>query len=294
MAIDATRIFVGTVTVTPPFFDVLQVPIVRGRNFDDRDGAPGLETVIVNDRLAQQFFRDEDPIGKRLRFTRRDVAPGQSVDVWRTIVGVVPLIKQASALDGYVNAVVYIPYRQETPATASLLVRSSLPPGQVMDTVRQAVQAMDPDQPVLRIRTVAELMAGSRWWQRTWGGLFSILAGIALLLSAIGLYAVTAYSVSQRTKEIGVRIALGAERRQVHWMILKSGLVRLAVGLSIGLAAGIVLTRAVSRGFIDVSTSHQATFVAIAVVLSAVSIGACLLPVRRATRIDPVAALRVD
>lgn len=290
----AAQVFVGTVTVTPRYFDVLGVSVRRGRGFDDHDGAPGMATVIVNDLLASRFFPGQNPIGKRLRFTRRDAPPGRSVESWRTVVGVVPLIKQGSALDRYVNSVVYIPYRQETPASASLLLRTRLAPAQVMDAVRRAVRAIDPDQPVLRIQTMAELMAGARWWQRTWGTLFAILAGIALLLSAIGLYAVTACSVSQRTHEIAVRVALGARRGELLWMILRAGVLRLALGLTIGLVAGMALTRAVSRGIMDVSTSHGVTFAAIVTLLSAVSILACLLPGRRATSIDPVAALRIE
>ena len=291
---DRAPVFVGTVTITPGFFDVLEVPLHRGRHFDDRDGAPGAETVIINERLAARFFAGEDPIGKRLRFTRRGARAGEPADRWRTVVGVVPLIKQGSEFDGYINAVVYVPYRQETPAAASLVLRSALPPASVMDAVRRAVQAMDPDQPVLSVQTVADRLAATRWWQRTWGGLFAILSGIALVLCAVGLYAVTAHAVTQRTQEIGVRIALGAQNRQVLWMILRSGLVRLAAGLTIGLIAGAGLARALSRGLMDVSTGHTLTVVAIVTLLSVVSIAACVLPVRRATRVDPVAALRAE
>jgi putative ABC transport system permease protein len=292
---DSRPVFVGTVTIGPGFFEVLGVPLLRGRRFHDRDGAPGSEAVIINERLAAAFFPGEDPIGRRLRFTRRDAAPGQPTDVWRTIVGIVPLVKHGSPQDGYTNAVVYIPYRQETPPAASLLVRSSLPPDSVMDAVRREVQSVDPDQPVLSIQTLSQVLAQNRWWWRTWGRMFGVFAGIALVLSAIGLYAVIAYSVTQRTHEIGVRMALGAQRPAVCWMFLRRALAQLAIGLTLGIAGALVLSQVLWRGgMILVAPGDALTYVAIAMLLSVVSTAATLVPARRASRIDPMAALRAE
>ena len=238
---DWRPLFVGTVTVTPRFFDALGVPVVRGRQFQSRDGVPGTETVIINERLAAQYFSGQEPLGRRIRFTTRDRSSGPS-DPWRTIVGVVPTIKHGSPQDGYENAVVYIPYRQETPGTASLLIRSPLAPQSLMDTVRREVQAIDPDQPVWSIQTLSQVLAETRWWWRTWGTMFSVFALIGLLLSAVGLYAVIAYSVAQRTQEIGVRMALGAQRATVCWMVLKRAVAQLAIGLTLGLSGAFVLS----------------------------------------------------
>jgi predicted permease len=287
----ATPVYVSTVTITPRFFEVVDVPLVRGRSFHDGDGAPGSETVVINEDLAARFFPGEDPIGRRLRFTERQPAPGKPPDVWRTIVGISGRILHGSSLDLYLNAVVYIPYRQESPAAASLLVRSSLPPGSVMDGVRREVQAIDRDQPIYTIQTLEQLLAQDRWWYRTWGGMFGIFAVIALVLSSVGLYAVMAYSVTQRTQEIGVRMAVGAQPWQVSWLILKRGLVQLAMGLTLGLGGALALSRVLRIGIMP---ADPATFAAVTMLLTGVSIAACLVPARRATRVDPVVALRAD
>jgi putative ABC transport system permease protein len=286
--------FVGTVTVSPRFFDALGVRLVRGRAFEEHDGSPGSETVIINDRLAGQFFPGEDPVGRRLRFTQRQPVPGKPTDVWRTIVGVSPLIKQGSPSDRYVNAVVYIPLRQETPSSASLLVRSTLPTASVMDAVRREVQRIDPDQPVFTIQTVTQVLAADRWWQRTWGMTFGLLAAIGLLLSSVGLYAVMASAVAARTQEIGVRLALGAQRRQVWWLVLRRGLVQVAIGTTIGLAGSLILRRLLPGGIEGISSHDPVAIGAILVILSAVCLAACVQPARRATRVDPVIALRAE
>ena len=291
---DARPVFVGTVTISPTFFDVVGASLVRGRLFERRDGAAGVDTVIINERLAAQFFPDQDPLGRRLRFVQRDGRAASPAPVWRTIVGICPSIKHGSPEDGYVNAVVYIPYRQETPAAASLLVRSTLPPGSVMDAVRREVQAIDRDQPVFSIQTVAQVLAADRWWWRTWGTMFAICAAIALVLSSVGLYAVVAYSVTQRTQEIGVRMAVGAQRWQVSWMILKLGLMQVAIAAPIGLAGTWALSRVMRRGLLTITQHTPATLIAITMLLASVSIVACLVPARRATRVDPVVALRAE
>jgi putative ABC transport system permease protein len=292
---DRQPLEVGTVTITPGFFNVLGVTLLRGRNFQGTDGAPGTETVIINERLAAHCFPGEDPIGRRLRFVPRDWASSQQRDVWRTVVGIVPTIKHGSPQDGYENAVVYIPYRQETPAAISLLVRSALPPESIMDAVRREVQAIDPDQPVWSMQTLSQVLAETRWWWRTWGAMFGAFAVIALVLSAVGLYAVIAYSVTQRTQEIGVRMALGAQRLAVCWLVLRRALAQLAIGLTLGLVGAFVLSQALwGGGMIVITPSDPMTYAAIAILLSGVSIAASLVPARRATRIDPVIALRAE
>jgi predicted permease len=285
---------VATVTISPGFFEVLRLPITRGRGFREVDGAPGSEAVIINERMASQFFPGEDPLGKRLRLIERAPAPGSPGAVWRTIVGVSPSIRHSSPRELDPNAVVYVPSRQDPPAETSLVVRSQLPPAAVMDAVRREVQAIDRDQPVFTIQTLEQMLAEVRWPFRVFGGMFTLFGAIALVLSVVGLSGVMAYSVAQRRQEIGVRIALGAEARHVSWLILRRGLFQLAIGLAIGLAGALALSGILNRALVDITPADPITFAAITLFLSLVSIAACLLPARQATRVDPVVALRTD
>ena len=167
---------------------------------------------------------------------------------------------------------------------ASLLVRSALPPASVMESVRREVQAIDRDQPVVTIQTLDQMLAQDRWPYRLFGGLFAIFALIALGLSCVGLYAVMAYSVTLRTQEIGVRMTLGAQRREVSWLVLKRGLVQLALGMTLGLAGALALSRVMRSVLVQVTPSDPVTFGTITLLLTLVSIAACLQPARRASR----------
>lgn len=285
--------FVSVVTVSPGFFDVMTVPLQRGRLLSDIDGSPGLETVVVNAMLVEQFFRGEDPIGRKIRFTTRDMVPGRPQDVWRTIVGVTETVVTGSPQDGYVNAVAYLPYRQESPPRANLLMRSALPADAVMESVRQVVQGIDRDQPVYTIQTVRQRLAEDRWIYRLFGGFFAVFAMIALLLAAVGLYAVMAYSVSRRTQEIGVRMAVGAMRNQVSWLVFKQGARHVLIGLTLGLLGSIPLT-GILESMMSTSGNDPVMFAAVTLLLLVVAITACLIPAHRATRIDPLIALRGD
>jgi predicted permease len=284
----------ATVTISPRFFEVVGVGLRRGRGFQDSDGAPGSETVIINERLASQFFPGEDPIGRRIRFVTREPAPNQPTPPWRTIVGISPTIRHSETRQVELNPVVYVPSRQEPPAGASLLVRSQLPPASLADSLRRAVQAVDADQPVFTIQTLDQMLNEDRWPFRVFGVMFGVFAVIALVLSSVGLYAVMAYSVTQRTSEIGLRMALGAQARQVRWMVLKLGLVQLTLGLSLGLAGAVFLSRLMEGMLVGVTSSDPFTFALITALLTVVSIAACLLPARRATLVDPLTALRAD
>ena len=288
-----TRPQITTVTISPTFFETVGVTIRRGRGFAEHDGAPGAETVVVNQRFATEFFPNEDPVGRRIRFPPSDAA-GQPPPVWRTIVGVSPTIRHGSQDDTEPPSTAYVPLRQEPSEAAFLLVRSRLEPAAMMTAVRRAVQTIDQDQPVFSMQTLDQLLSQQRWGFRVFGSSFAILAVMALALAAVGLYAVMAYSVMQRTQEIGMRMALGANQWQVSWLILRRGLIQLAIGLAIGLGGAWLASRALRPLLYQISPTDPSTFAGLSLILTVVALAACLIPVRRATRVDPLVALRND
>jgi predicted permease len=284
---------VATTIVNPGFFQTTGIELLRGRSFSEKDGSPGSEVLIIDERFAAAHFQGEDPIGRRLRFPARQPPAGSPPPVWRTIVGVSRTIEELPEPgSSQVVGLAYVPYRQEPPGGAALLIRSRLDPAAMMNAVRREVQSVDPDQPVFTVQTVEEMLARATWPYRVFGSLFAIFALIALVLSAVGLYAVMAYSVTQRTAEIGVRMALGADRRQVSWLVLRRGLLQLAIGLTLGLAGAYGLSQVLTELLAGVTPTDPLTFAAITALLTAVAGAACLLPARRASRLDPVVALR--
>jgi len=284
---------VAATIVSPAFFRATGIELIRGRGFSETDGSAGSEVLVVDDRFAAQHFAGEDPIGRRIRFPPRQPAAGQPAPVWRTIVGISRTIADLPEPGGTQPAgTAYVPYRQEPPGSAALVVRSRLDPVAIMNAVRREVQSVDPDQPVFTVQTVDEMMAQSTWPYRIFGSLFAIFALIALVLSAVGLYAVMAYSVTQRTAEIGVRMALGADRRQVSWLVMRRGLMQLGVGLTLGLVGAYAVSQVLTELLAGVSPTDPLTFAAITLLLSAVAGAACLIPAYRASRLDPLAALR--
>ena len=292
---------VAYITVSPGYFDVVGAPVRRGRALRDTDGAPGSEVAVVNERFAAQHFPNEDPLGRRIRLLTGDGRPAPAGDAsqtppgkWLTIVGVSPTIRQGNPQALEPDAVVYVPHRMESPGFMSILARSQTEPSTLTMQVRQAVQAIDPELPVFGVQTMDQFLAQARWPYRVFGSMFAIFAGIALVLSAVGIYAVTAYSVTQRTQEIGVRMALGARRGQVSWLILRRGLIQLAIGLALGLAGALPLSGVLQSLVVQIPTRDPVTFSAIATILIAVTIAACLIPARRATKLDPLVALRAE
>ena len=289
---DERRPWTGTVTITPGYFDVLGVSIVRGRAFSDRDGAAGAETIVVGQLFAERHFPGEDPVGRRIRFMMRD--DEKEPQPWRTIVGVVAAFQQGDDSEAFRSPVIYLPFRQGAPRTASLLVRSTLPTGSVMTAVRSTVQPIDPDQPVFTIQTIAAVFANERSIYRIFATLFGVLAAIGLLLSAIGVYGVIAYSVTQRTQEIGVRMAIGASRWDVSWMFLRRGLIQLGIALAIGLPGALAIGIVAQLRLVEVEPTDPITLLGVTAVLTIVSLVACLVPARKAARVDPITALRSE
>ena len=283
---------VAVVRIGRRFLEVVDRSVLLGRGLRPADSTPGSEGVLINERLAREFFPNGDPVGRRLRFVDPQSDRSPANGPWCTIAGVTPTIRHAAPADSESDPAVYVPYSHQPPSGTWILVRTPLSSSSVSSDIRRAVQAVDADQPISPIQTMEELLRQQRWPYTAFGGAFAIFAVIALVLSSAGLYALIAYAVTQRTREIGVRRAVGARGRHITWLFLKPGLMQLAVGLSIGVAGAFALSGVLSRVLVGVTPGDPLTFAAMAAILSAVAIAACLLPIRRATRTDPLTALR--
>jgi putative ABC transport system permease protein len=283
----------STITVSANYFDAMDAAIRRGRSLRESDGAPGSEVVVVNERFVTRFFPNEDALGRRIRLvagSAQKPEPGP----WLTIVGVGPTIRQGSPQSTDPDAVVYQPYRLQSPGSMNIIARSQVAPTSLTPLIREAVQAVDSDLPVFNVQTMDELLAQNRWPYRVFGTMFALFAFIALVLSAVGIYAVTSYSVTQRTQEIGVRMALGARPGEVSWLILRRGLIQLGIGLTIGLSLALFAGIPLRAILVQVPPRDPVTFATIISVLVVVTMAACLIPARRATRLDPLTALRIE
>ena len=287
---------ISRIAVVPDYFQSLDLAIRRGRGFTDADGAPGAEAVIVNEPFVTRYFPDSDPLGARLRL-------GQDLDrgtedpqaLWLTIVGVSPpVFQQSPQQDLSVQPTVYIPFRQEPPVGFTVLARSRALGETVVAAIRNELRQLDPDLPLYNIRTLDEILAQRNWPYRVFGTLFASFAVIALLISCVGIYAVTAHGVGQRTQEIGMRMALGAGQRDILWLVLRHGLVRIGIGVVLGVIAAVGISRVLASVLVNTSATDPTTFMSICLLLGTVTLLACFVPARRATRLDPVDALRTE
>ena len=268
---------------------------MSGREFRDGDAGAALPVAIVNQSFADAFFPGEDPVGKRLRVKDR-INPGE----WRVVVGVVPNIRQSDPLRQTFKPLAYVPMRQEPPALASyFLARTTGPLRQVEQAVRTAVQAIDPDVPLSAFGTLDASFAFDRDFMDAehselgkHAKVAPVFAVIALLLSAVGLAAVISHSVSQRTKEIGVRMAVGAAARDIRRMVFLEGVRPVGIGAIAGLFASIGVNRILQSQLVGVSPYDPITIAGAGGILAAVALIACRIPVRKASQVDPVVALR--
>jgi putative ABC transport system permease protein len=284
---------VTQVMIGPRYFETVGVRLARGRTFDENDGLPGHENAIVNQRFVAMHFPGEDPIGRRIRLTS-EVQPGAPppTPTIATIVGISPTIRQRNFQEVMPDPVVYLPLRSQATPFAMLMLRTAGDPAALTPAVREEVRALDPDLPLFGIQTLDQALAQGRWGFKVFGTMFTVLALIALALSAVGLYAITAYTVTQRTQEIGVRMALGAQATQVWWLILRGSIAQLLIGLTIGLAGAYGVGKLLDSLLVKSASRDELTLASIAVLLVFVSIVACFWPARRATQLDPCKALR--
>jgi putative ABC transport system permease protein len=291
---------------SPGYFRALQVSLSRGRLFTDDDREGRQLVAVVNETLAKRFWPNESAIGKRIalgnQYSERisasatTASSGTSAPQWITIVGVIHDLRQASEWGVAILPEIYLPFAQSPTALrgARLVVRSFQPSVQLLDAVRQAVARLDSSLPLGDTHTMNEIVGDAYGTERLALVLLTIFAIVALTLASAGVYALLSYNVSQQSREIGIRMALGALPRQVLALVLQSG-ARLAVfGVVIGITAGIFVTRLMTRLLYQVSASNPLVFTGAAVVLLAFALLACYLPARRATRVDPLVALRCE
>src|SRR5262245_338483 len=268
------------------YFRTLGVPLIKGRMFDERDkeDAPGV--VIINKTLADRLFAGRDPIGRRLSYTGVNSPPD-------LIVGVVGDVK-ITGLDQAIKPVLYYPYRQTASPAASLVVRTNADPGTLVSAIRNECRALEPDIVLFNTLTMEEMISNSSasFMRRFPALLIGIFSGIALLLASIGIYGVVSYSISRQTHDIGVRMALGAKSSDILRMVLKQGLALTVAGLVIGVIGSLALARLLGAMLFEVSVSDPITFSLVSAVQGIVALLACYIPARRATKVDPMVALR--
>lgn len=284
--------------VTPDYFRTMGIALLQGRTFTERDvfEAPGV--VILNETLAKRYFPNENPVGKRLAMEGR--TPGQpaapnpgALSPWSEIVGVVADTKKLT-LNADTVPEIYVPYWQWPMQTPELLVRTDAPTALVAAAIRNELKALNKNIPTPSIQTMDTLLAEVVAQPRFQTLLLTLFGVVALLLSAVGIYSVMAYSVSQRTNEIGIRMALGAQVADVLKLVIGQGMKLVVIGAAIGIAASLALTRMLKTLLFGVSTTDPLTYAAIAVLLLLVALLACYLPARRAMKVDPMIALRCE
>jgi putative ABC transport system permease protein len=293
-------------TVTPDYFRAMSIPLLRGRYFTDHDNRSflagrdlsklndgermiaGVNAIIVDQEFARRYWPNEDAVGKQIRF-------GTDYDAPRlTIVGVVGRVKMEGLTRDSNRVQGYFPFAQVPFNGMTVVIKSSGDPNQLVTAARQQVKSVDMDQPIYNVRTMENIRSESIASERLNLTLFSIFAAIALILAVVGIYGVMSYSVTQRTHEIGIRMAIGAQPSDVFRMVLSQGMTLAVIGVALGLIGAYGLTRFMTTMLFDVQPTDPATFVVIAVLLVAVALAACYLPGRRATKVEPVVSLRYE
>jgi putative ABC transport system permease protein len=276
--------------ISPNYFQTLGIPLRRGRFFDEHDGPQSMPVAIINETMARQFWPDEDALGKRFK-----LGPPDSSDPWWTIVGVVGDVKQMG-LEVPTKAEMYFPYQQMPGffffAPQTLVIRTAADPMSLATAVQREIWTVDPTQPVSDITTMERILESEVAQRRSGMTLLAAFATLALLLASLGIYGVLSYGLTLRTQEIGVRLALGAQPGDVWRMVVSEGLGLAFLGVGLGLAASLALTRFLASLLFNVSATDMRTFALVSLLLISVAFVASYLPARRATKVDPMVALR--
>jgi putative ABC transport system permease protein len=282
----------GIFVVTNGYLEAMQIPLIRGRRFDERDQRNGAPVMIITDSFAREYFPTEDPIGRKIKIGAGEGA-GRASYKTREVIGVVGDIR-SSDLAKASRPAYYVPLSQLMWGPPTLVIRTAGDPQSIAPAISAILRSMDPETPLYDVHTMDDLLALDLGRARFQAILLSLFAGIALLLTAVGLYGVIAYSVAQRTHEIGVRMALGASRSGVLSMVLGRGLRLTGVGLVIGVAAALALARIIAALLYEIPPRDPATYVVVCIALSLVALLASYVPALRAARVQPMAALRYE
>jgi putative ABC transport system permease protein len=274
--------------VSADYFKAMGIPLRRGRVFTAADTKDSPHVAVINEMMARKIFPDEDPIGKRITFDDRDKNPD-----WYEIVGIVGDVKQYG-LDRPATMQTYEPYTQQTLPYMTLVARTAGDPASLGPVIRNEILKLDKEQPATSVKTLNEFFSTSIAQQRFSVVLLGVFAAVALVLAAVGIYGVLSYAVTQRTHEIGIRMALGAGRRDVFRLVVGGGMLLTLVGIGGGLVAAFALTRLIASLLFGVTATDSVTFITVSAVVLAVALLACYIPARRATKVDPLVALRTD
>ena len=274
--------------ILPNYFRAMGIPLLSGREFDDRDVGGAPDVTKVNEAMARRFWESpEEALGKRIK-----VGPPEG-EPWLTIVGVVGDVRHSS-LEAEPDFATFEPHSKRPWSTMSLLVRTNIPPANAITSVRNELKAAESDILIDKVSTMSDRISKSVAPQRLNTILLSIFAGVALLAAAIGIYGVLAFSVTQRTREIGIRIALGAKTTNVSAMIIGQGMRLVIAGIVLGLIAAFGVTSLMEKLLFKVSPADPTTFALISLLLAGVALAACFVPARRAAKVDPMVALRYE
>jgi putative ABC transport system permease protein len=273
--------------ISPNYFRVLGIPVEKGREFTEQDSAESPDVAVINESMARAFWPGEDPVGKRLK-----LGPNPNVG-WTQVVGVVRDARNFG-LDADVRQEVYQSYEQSPPRRARVVVRTTTDPLSLVGPVRSEVSALNKNMPVSEVATMEKLLADSVAQKRFSMFLLTAFAAVALLLAAVGIYGVISYSVTQRTQELGLRMAFGAKPRHIRNLIVGQGAKLALVGVGVGLVAALLLTRVLAALLYGVSATDPTVFGGLAILLVGVSLLACFIPARRATKIEPMTAMRYE
>jgi putative ABC transport system permease protein len=271
--------------ITHDYLGTMRVPLLKGRLFNEHDAADAKGRVVINETMARRHWPNEDPIGRRVRIAWDDLED--------EVIGVVGDVKH-SGLDAEPRAMTYWPYARNAYGTMTVTVRTAGDTGRVVNSIVGLVRQLDPELVVANVKTMDEVVSNSVAQRRLTMLLLTVFAATALLLAAVGIYGVIAYSVTQRTQEIGIRMALGAQRTDVLRMVVRQALLLAVAGIVIGGAGALLLTRLMEGLLFQVKPGDPVTFAVVSGVLAAVALLASYIPGRRATRVDPVIALRAE